>query len=395
MPRDTDAMAKAITTLIKDTALVKRITEEARKKLESKFTLEHMASQTIQVYEELLKSLRILVMKVSSLGDVVLVTASLKAIREKFPHATIYCLVGKEARQILHRCPYIDGLIIYDAKHKDKGPWGLWKLSRKLRKHKFDKIIDFQNNQKSHLLSLLSLSRKSYGYDNGKLGFLLSNRIKDDEKRIPAVEHQFKVLKMLGIDYSDDVRLEMWPSKKDDEYIQELLDSQWLGNNRNIVGINIAASEKWKSKNWPIEHIAQLCDMLSGKNIRTILTGTEHDKITAQELLQLTRSKPANFVGKTTVLQLAVLIKRCRVFVTSDSAPMHIAAAMQTPFVALFGPTEAIRHLPPVDRYSVIEKGPACAPCYSPRCEIVKHDCMKNISPLEVVGEIEKLMSEQ
>ncbi|MCK5083500.1 MAG: lipopolysaccharide heptosyltransferase II, partial [Candidatus Omnitrophica bacterium] len=359
------------------------------------FTLEHMASSTIKVYEELLSSLNILVVKIGSMGDVVLVTASLSAIRKKFPHARIHCLVGKESRRILYNCPYLDGIIVYDVKDKDRGWLGMLKLSGKLRKYRFDVIIDFQNNRKSHLLSFLSFARESYGYNNGKWGRLLSHPVDDTRKDISPVAHQFQVLEKLGIHYKSNAYLELWPSSHDKQYAQILLDSEWLGNSPNIVGINIAASAKWYTKNWPIEYMARLCEKLSTRNIRIIITGMEKDKLLAQHFLSMTKSKPANFIGKTDILQLAALIAKCKVFVTPDSAPMHVAAAMRTPVVAFFGPTDSRRHIPPAKKIIVLEKKLACAPCYSSRCRILTHACMKDIHPEEVAREIESLIEEQ
>ena len=168
-----------------------------------------------------------------------------------------------------------------------------------------------------------------------------------------------------------------------------------MGNNPNIVGINIAASEKWRTKNWPTEYMARLCDMLSKKNIRMIITGMEKDKLLARHFLSMTRSKPANFVGKTDILQLAALIRKCRVFVTPDSAPMHVAAAMKTPVVAFFGPTDSRRHVPPAKKIIILERKLACAPCYSPRCRILTHACMKDIRPDEVASAIGSLIEER
>jgi len=378
-PKDTDAMAKAVIRITGDKNLANQLVANAQIKLKNNFTLEQMASSTIKVYEELLNSLHILVIKLGSMGDVVLVTASLRAIRKKYPHAKIHCLVGKESRKILHNCPYLDGIIVYDVKGKDRGWMGLIKFSKKLRKYRFDTIIDFQNNRKSHLLSFLSLSNESYGYDNGKWGFLLSNPVKDTHRGLPPVAHQFKVLERIGIHYRSNAYLELWPSLKDQQYAQSLLDSEWLGNKTNIVGINIAASLKWQTKNWPIGHIARVCDMLATKNIRVIVTGIDNDKPLARHLLSITKSKPANFVGKTDILQLAALIKKCKVFVTPDSAPLHIAAAMQVPVIALFGPTESGRHIPPAKKIIVLEKKLACAPCYSSRCRILTHGMSKDM----------------
>ena len=394
MPKDIEAMATQTLRILGDPKLASRLVEQAQKTLREKFTIHHMASKTIEVYEELLKSINILVIKISSLGDVILVTPSLRALGKKFPNAKIHCLVGKESRKILVNCPYVDELIVYDHKGKDRGWFRLLKLAHNLRRYNFDKVIDFQNNQKSHALCFLSFSKESYGFDNGKWSRLLSQPVKNYDPNIPAVVQQFQILSQMGIAADDKNYLELWPSERNNIYVKNLLESEWINPNNKIVGINIAASEKWKTKNWSTEHIVKLCDMLAMKHIRVIITGIEKDKPLAQHILSLTRSKPANFVGKTDILQLAALIKRCKVFITPDSAPLHVAAAMQTPVIAFFGPTDSKRHAPPAKRIVVLEKKLSCTPCYSPRCKILTHACMKEITPEEVFKTIETLIKE-
>ena len=392
MPKDTEAMARSVLRLLNDKILSESFAVEAKKKLKAKYTLDQMASKTVEVYEELLGSMNILVIKMSSVGDVVMVMPSLKALRKKFPKARIHCLVGNDARKILHNCPYLDGLIVYDKKHKDRGPFKFLKIARKLRKYRFDKVLDFQNNRTSHLLSFLSFPNESYGFNNGKYGFLLSHPVKKYVKEVPAIKQQFQILSKLDINYSENSYLELWISAKDKQYAKQLLDSEWMGNAINIVGINIAASAKWQTKNWPIEHIAKLCDRLSASHIRVIITGMDKDKELTQQLLSLTKSKPAIFAGKTDIMQLAALIKKCKVFITPDSAPMHVAAAVGTPFIAFFGPTDSSRHLSPAKKCVVMDKRLNCAPCYSGYCKILSRACMEDISPEEVFKEVKYLM---
>ena len=112
-----------------------------------------------------------------------------------------------------------------------------------MRRYHFDKVVDLQNNRVSHLLSFLAMPKESYGYDNGKFSFLLSRKIKNNIRNIPPVEHQFRVLKMLGIDYDPELKLELFPSLKDEAYVQELLDSEWLSDGQVFVGLNISASK--------------------------------------------------------------------------------------------------------------------------------------------------------
>lgn len=390
-PKDTEAMATQILRLIHDKVLVGRIVENADKKLHQKFLLKHMAEATIAVYEECINIQSILVIKLGAIGDVILITASLKALRNKFPQARIICLVGKQSRKILQNCPYLDGLIVFDHKRKDLGLFRILKFAKKLRVFKFDKVIDFQNNRKSHLMAFLTLAKERYGYRNKKLGFLLNRGIRDTGKKVSPVAHQFEILKEFDIK-DKGVVLELWPSQQDKDCAKELLESEWLKNVKNIVGINLAASERWQTKNWPIEHWAEVCDRLSEKNIRVIITGIEKDMPAYQQLRGLVKSKPANFIGRTDVMQLAALIKYCKVFLTPDSAPMHVAAAMHVPFIAFFGPTDSERHLPPAKRFVVMEKKLECAPCYNTRCNILTHACMKDITVNEVMVKIEELL---
>ncbi len=399
LPKDTEAMGKAVVRLLQGRALADRLAKAARQKLEAQFTLEHMAEKVMSVYEELLKSVNILVIKISSVGDVILVTPSLRALRKKFPKAKMCCLVGKNVRRILQGCPYVDELIMYDPQHKDKGFFKFWQFAHRLRRYCFDKVIDFQNSRKSHWLSFLSFPKDSYGYNNGKDGFLLSHTVKKSKQelmKLAPVQHQFQVLNLLGISYDNkDAYLQLWPSAKDEEYVEALLDAEWLGDNHNMVGINMAASPKWKTKNWPLEYIAQLCDLLAGKGMRVIITGMDKDKPMAQHLVQRTKSKPAIFVGETDLLQLAALIKKCSVFITPDSAPMHVAAAVGTPCITFFGPTDSRRHIPPAKNLIVLERQLTCTPCYKQRCKILTHACMQDIKPEEVLGAVEEIMESE
>ena len=394
LPKDPDGMAQAVIRLLQDRPFAQSIAAQAKKKVLSRYTLAHMAKKTLAVYKELLKTLNILVIKIGAVGDVILVTAALKALRERFPQARIVCLVGEESRTILQRCPYVDELIMIDAKSHRRRLWRVLKCGRKLARNKFDKVIDFQNNRVSHFLSFCSFARERYGYRR-KWGFFLNRPVPLPEHPLPPVPHQFEVLKALDVPVPPEgLRLELWPSENDYKHIQDLFESEWLGVHHNVVGIHLAASPRWKTKNWPLEHAARLCDLLAAKNIRVVITGADKDFGAGLEIMRLTKSKPANFIGKTDIMEMAALIGRCRVFVTPDSAPMHMAAAMGTSFIAFFGPTAAFRHLPPSERYVVFQKKLPCVPCYSPACRIKTHACMNDITPEEVAEQVVRLMQE-
>jgi lipopolysaccharide heptosyltransferase II len=376
LPKDIEAMSDAVLRILNNPELAAAFVIEAKKKINARYTLAHMAEATIAVYRELMHSTKILIIKMTAVGDVVLSTAAFKAIRNKFPNARVCCLTSVQTSAIVENCPYINEVMVLDPKAKSLK--ALLSKAQELRRYHFDKVVDLQNNRVSHLLSFLTMPKESYGYDNGKFSFLLSKKIKNNIRNIPPVEHQFRILKMLGIDYA---------------HVQELLDSEWLSEPQVFVGLNISASRQWPTKNWPLEHMVKLCDILGHKNIRVILTGEDKDRPLSRRLISKARSKPASFVGKTTILQLAALIKRCQVYISPDSAPLHVAAGMNVPIIAFFGPTDAKRHMPPADKSVVLHKPMKCSPCYSGVCKIKTHACMNDISPEEVARKVMQLIA--
>jgi len=391
-PASSDEIAKSVIKIFQDPQLARRLAENAYRKVKEEYSLEKMAERTLKVYQEAINNFRILIIKFSSLGDIILSTAALRAIRKKFAkNHKINLLVSEEAKELFFKCPYIDDLLVYDFKNKDKGLKGILRLACSLRKENFDIVIDLQNNHKSHIISALTLSPKRYGYDR-KFGFLLNYRIKYDTPPIDPLTHQFRILKMLEIDL-DEPSLELWPTQEDQDYIDEFLRSNWISYHQKMVGINISASQKWTTKVWPLDYIIKLCEELGRNNIRVIITGTEKDLAQADTLINhVKETKIINACGKTNLNQLACLIKRCNVYVSADSAPLHIAVAIKTPIVALFGPTDPLRHLPPVKECMVIKKNLNCSPCYKSKCKSKK--CMHLITPEEVYEAIKQLIKD-
>jgi ADP-heptose:LPS heptosyltransferase len=195
---------------------------------------------------------------------------------------------------------------------------------------------------------------------------------------------------MLGIELVDP-RLELWPTDDDRRYIDEFLQSEWISSTQRLIGLHLSASLRWETKGWPLHHMVRLCEDLAHRDIRVVVTGTGQDAPRAQELMNAVKNvKPINACGKTSINQLACLIKKCSVYISTDSAPLHIAAGVGVPFVALFGPTDPRRHLPPAKDHVVITKDLLCSPCYKSRCRHT--NCMEFIRPEEVLKAIDKLL---
>lgn len=383
-PKDDEGLAQAVLKLVEDQGLCQRLSEAGRRSVEEKFTLEKMAQETLSVYREALDKKRILVIKFSAVGDAILAIPSFKALKKAYPQSQIVCLTGPQAAEVLGRCPWIDELVTCDLKGKDRGWKNLLRLAFKLLRRRFDVVIDLQNNRKSHFLSYAAMCPDRYGYDNGRWSFLLNHKIRGAKDLLPPVEHQFRVLEMMGVKYQGEP-LELWPSDEDKKTARMFLGGT---DARPLAGINIGASPRWDSKRWIADRFAKLCDELSKKGWRVVLTGTKHDAAFAKKVLAQTQSKPLCVVAQTTLMQLAALLSHCRVYITGDSAPMHVACAMHVPVVALFGPTDPRRHLASGQQTVVLQKG--CVPCYHDVCKKKIHVCMKSIQVKDVLAAVDQ-----
>lgn len=379
-PGDIIEMVDSIVRLLQDREFARNIAIEARKKVEKEYSLVRMAEETIKAYEEAIDRKKILVIKIGAVGDVILAVPSIRAIRNNFPKAFISVLVGSESRRVLKKCPYIDDIILYDRLGNDKGIKALLKLGSIIRRRAFDISIDLQNNRASHLLAWLGAVPKRFGYDR-KWGFLLNGKLKYLKMGVGPVEEQFRVLKKAGINtIGASRRLEIWPGREDFSYVENLLKNAWVREGQVLVGINIGGS--WKTKRWPLKCFAKLSDMLAAEDIRVVITASKDEEGLANDFVEKARAKVINAAGRTSITQLAALIKRCKVFVTGDSAPMHIASSMGTDFIALFGPTDPRRHYEPTDKGVVVKKELSCSPCYKSDCKRVL--CMEKIGVEEV-----------
>jgi lipopolysaccharide heptosyltransferase II len=388
-PRDYSGLADAILRVIKDKNIQEKLSTRGRLSVERYFTLETMYNNTVKAYKEALETFRILLIKWSSLGDIVLTLPALKAIKEKFPKADIALLTSRQGLEIIGRFPYIKDFFIVKNFHGLKGLSELIGVAAELRKFCPDLCCDLQNNKKSHLAAFLSCANKRIGYKTKKFDFLMNETISGARDTMPPVQHQFRLLKKLDINLvpaPDPITA----SQKESEYAQALIRDSWAGKNQKLIGINFGSSEKWQTKKWPTENIARLSDMLAQDGMRVFITGTKEDSVHAKKVAAMSKSKPYDITGKTSIMQLVAFIKRCNAFVTSDSAPMHIASFCEVPLVALFGPTDPARHMQANGRVCLICKKLKCSPCYKPSCRHLS--CMNKITPEEVFSGVKKLL---
>lgn len=385
---DSEAIAQAVLKIYENPQLCLSIRKQAREKVEKNYSLDLMAERTRALYEKEIAEKNILIIKLGALGDIILSVPSLRAIRNKFEKARIFLLTDSKFKEAVAGCPYIDRFILLEKSNNVF--LSILKTSKKLRHYNFDLVIDLQNNRASHMLAFLSGSFSRCGWDNGKLSFLLNHRQKWIKEKLDPVSHQQKFLELLDVPIKKR-GLEIWVSEKDREYIDDFLKDNWLIPAQTLIGFNIASSKKWQSKRWPIDNFIKLAEELTQSvNARIVLTAVKEDAELCEYFIRNCRYKPINACGKTNFTQLSALIQHCKVYVSNDSAPLHIAVASEVPFVALFGPTDPKRHILPEAKGIVLHKDLRCSPCYKPFCRSLK--CLKEISVEEVKSSVISLI---
>lgn len=391
-PADPEALAQALTRFITDDALRARCIAAGRQDVEAKWTVSRMVEQTLTVYEECISRPRILIWKLGALGDIILATPSLRAIRKQFPNAHLALAVGRSAYEVAARCPYLDECLIYDGKGKDRGLMGRLKWIRRLRQGAFDLSIDLQNSRRTHLMAWAARIPVRVGFRR-KYGRLLNRGVRLPRVVLGPVAHQHYLLRQAGFSTNGEA-LELWPSALDEQAAQRLLPPAPDTQRRQLVGLHPGGSGRWKTKRWDLDRWARLCDALAQRNLRVVITGGADERDLGEALQRLTTSKPHIVIGQTNIMELACVIKQCDVLVAHDSSPLHLAAAVGTPAVALFGPTDPGRHLAPTFTGQVLKKDVFCSPCYSTTCRTITHACMKRIGVDEVLSAVLGLLAD-
>lgn len=379
-PGDSEAIAGGILKVLEDSNFAEKLVGQAREEVERKYTMEECLLKTKAVYQKSRDALRILVVKISSFGDLILSLPSLKELRNKFPQSSISLLTLKKYHSFLCDCPYIDEVITLEEKYKKVK--NILNITRTLRRRSFDYIVDLQNSRTSHLISFLSFPRYSFGYAL-RGGFLLTKRIKLISGDSPLLSQE-RVLKLLGIKFSEK-KLIFWPQQ---EHPFDLPAAE-------LIGINVSASRKWKSKNWPREHILKLIDLIHKNlsNFKVILFGDEESKTEAKKIEKSIIPSPFNLCGKTTLRTLPQVMQNLKVFITPDTATLHLSLALGIPTIALFGPTDPERHtVKSKDLYIFCEKM-SCSFCYRPKCGLQEQNpCLAKISPQRVFTRIKEIL---
>ena len=334
---------------------------------------------------------KILIIQTAYAGDVILTTPLIRAAKLGFPTAEIYFLAMPTTANVLENNPNLFRILLYDKRNTDSGVLGFFRLLKKLKKQQFDLVLVPHRSLRSALLALGSGAPIRIGFDKSAGSFLFTRKV-HYRKDIHEVDRNLSLLEIFNIKLKDRSP-EIFPDQNDFNIVKQLLKES------SSELIAAAPGSVWPTKRWPKESFAQLCGQFLKDGKTVVLVGGKDDRNLCEEIAYTGESNVVNLAGLLTLRQSAELLQRCRVVVTNDSAPMHLAAAVGTPTVAIFGPTiPGFGFYPYRSNSKVVEKALSCRPCGihgGNKCPIGTHECMVEISAAEVMkAAIEVMINE-
>ena len=321
----------------------------------------------------------ILIVKPGAMGDLLHLTPAIRALKERFPQARISILVGSlMSASLFENNPLVHDTVIFDKRGEHRALSRLLMLWKELRKRRFDLVINYQrSNLKGWFLASAAFPCRVLVYHRAR------------KRGIHAVVNHLEALAPLGINpLTEDHRLVFNPGRDAERYAEQLFEaSGFLG--KTVVALNPGAS--FRIKCWSPERLAALGERL-GKELGAgvVIVGGGGERDLAEEICSRMSQHPLDLVGRTDLLQLGAVLQKCDLLVSGDTGPMHMATAVGTPVIALFGAIDPDRTGPVGEGHTVIRhREISCVPCNARSCVNSRHlACMEEISVDEVFSAV-------
>lgn len=347
--------------------------------------------------------MNILIVKTSAIGDVTHTLPCLNALRLRYPDSHITWLVEEAAADVIRGHHALDRVLVSRRKQWLKqirrGEWlatarEIREFIRQLREIEYDLIVDFQNLLKSSVFVGLARGRRKVGYGKGmehsECSYIFLN------ERIPAVDmdqhaviRELKLLQAIGIDCPETV-FDFPISNGDRRQIDTLLAGLGFTGDRPLVAINPVAT--WPTKLWDNDKFARIADSLIQAGNFVVFTGAETDRPILEDITGRMKERAISLAGQTSLKGLAALYEKAAVVISTDTGPMHIAASVSTPVVALFGPTAPWRTGPFGEGHQVLRVEIPCSPCFKKECP--SRECMGQITAGMVLRAVDNVMQQ-
>ncbi len=332
----------------------------------------------------------ILIIKLRYIGDVLLSTPIIPLVRRHVPHARISFLVNAGTEAVLAHDPGLQEVMALAR----GSLLGQIQFLRMLRSRRYDCVIDLTDGDRSAFISVVTGAPVRVGFSHARRWrhwrrWCYTDRLEGLYGAMHMVEYQAKVLEFLGIrDVPGNPQLFL--SEDEQRAALHTLETAGLSGQPWIM---IHPAARYWFKAWPAERFAALGDALHEKGFRIVLVGSRHDRSLETEILRYANHPFVSLIGHTSLLELAALMKRSRLFIGNDAGPMHMAAAVGCSVVALFGPSNPAVWGPRGNQVNTIYKGLDCRECFDSGCARGEQSCMKLITVEEVMEKAEALLS--
>ncbi len=338
--------------------------------------------------------LKVLILKPSSLGDVVQALPVLRLIKDHLPGAEIYWWIDSNLAPLLEGDPDLTGLIRFERRRwaRPRNWVVLWRNVNWMREQHFDWVIDLQSLARSGAFAWLARGRLTIGLDEAREGArsLYDIIIPRPSFHTHAVDWYLAVLPVLGVPLGR--QFDWLPERPD---AREALLKRWALDGAPWLALQPGA--RWPNKRWPVEYYAELARQLATAcpALRmVVLGGTEDSALGAAIAGAVAPSRAVDLTGKLSLPEMVECIRLSALMVTNDTGPMHVAAALRKPVIALFGPTDPRRTGPYQQLESALQLALPCSPCLKPRCRWCRPlECLRALSPQAVFQAVQKRLA--
>jgi len=354
----------------------------------------------------------ILVVRLGGIGDVVIITPALKALKKLYPQSRISLMTNRSSAEVVRGAPYVDELITFTDLFstqsifeflKPRILYQLYCLVTLMLGRRFDVFISLHNPvkwpgvAKPFILSILSKAPVRAGFNTCDRGFFLNVKTPDDSNK-HLMFRCLDVIKQLSshanINYTpEQPESEVWLNNEEREFAGDFISRNHIKKGDLLVGIHPGGNPRYYfSQCWQIERYAQVANAITEKyGARILLTGSKIDRDILNKITPLLKTPPIWLPENTSVKQLSAIIERCNLFISNDTGPMHLAVAMKVPTIGLFsgGDFSLYGQYPAEMRFIGIRKDAPCYPCYH-KVKSCNRECLDKITVAEVLQATDK-----
>jgi lipopolysaccharide heptosyltransferase II len=334
------------------------------------------------------KRVKILILKPSSLGDIIQALPVLRSLKRHLPASEIYWWIESSLIPLLEGDPDLTGTVRFERR-RWAGPknWGqLFRTIVWARQQAFDWVIDLQGLARSAIFGWLANGKWTIGLDDSREGArgFYDSIVRRSSFYTHAVDWYLGVLPLLGVPLAADFE---WLPRRHGAV--DLIHKKWpIANNRWLI---LQPGARWVNKRWPAEFFAELLKRLAERypEIQFAVLGGHQDRDLGQAIAQAAPKRCLDLTGALSLPEMVEWIRICELMVSNDTGPMHVAAALGKPVIALFGPTEPSRTGPYGQRQNVMQLQLPCVPCLSSKCyHRPALECLCSLSPAAVLNAV-------